>query len=641
MHEVTFRDRVRYRFDNIMSRGPIALLIGLGILSLIIIMIAAVIISIGGITQDETPQVSFFEAMWESLVRTLDSGTFGGDTGIAWRIVMLGVTLGGVFVVSALIGIINNGLEQRMDEMRKGRSFVIEHNHTLILNWSPKIFTVISELVEANANQAKPRIVILAEKDKVEMEDEIKGQIESLRNTKVICRTGSPLDINDLEIANPHDTRSIIVLAPPDTGDPDSEIIKTILALTNNPNRRKDPYHIVAEIADPKNLDVAKMVGKDEAEMIVTGDLISRIIVQTSRQSGLSIVYTELLDFGGDEIYFKEEPTLVGKTFGESLLAFEDSAVLGLRPANGTAMLNPPMDMLIQSGDRIIAVSEDDDTIKLSSLIGSWDNLDQRLSIDRAAIHNAPRTEPKAERTLILGWNARGAAIVLGLDSYVAPQSEVKVVADLSVTNDHIEEIQANLKNQRITFQADDTTDRTVLDELAIHSFDQVIVLAYSDALGQQEADARTLITLLHLRDIAEKGMHDFRVVSEMLDVRNRELAEVTKADDFIVSNKLTSLMLSQVAENKELNGIFTDMFDPDGSEIYLKPAGDYVELGKSVNFYTVVEAARGRGHAAFGYRIAADAENHDKAYGVVVNPDKSNKITFTEHDRIVVAAED
>src|SRR5512140_3083182 len=114
MHTVTLRDRVRYRFDNLMSRGPIALLIGLGLLSLLIIVIAAAIISIGGITQDETPQVSFFEAMWESLVRTLDSGTFGGDSGVAWRIVMLGVTLGGVFVVSALIGIINNGLENRM-----------------------------------------------------------------------------------------------------------------------------------------------------------------------------------------------------------------------------------------------------------------------------------------------------------------------------------------------------------------------------------------------------------------------------------------------------------------------------------------------------------------------------------------------
>ena len=38
-----------------------------------------------------------------------------------------------------------------------------------------------------------------------------------------------------------------------------------------------------------------------------------------------------------------------------------------------------------------------------------------------------------------------------------------------------------------------------------------------------------------------------------MLDVRNRELAEVTQADDFIVSDKLVSLMLAQVSENKDL----------------------------------------------------------------------------------------
>ncbi len=641
MRHVTFRDRLRYRFDNIMSRGSIALLIGLAIISLIIIAVAAAIIAAGGITQNDGEQVSFFEAAWLSLVRTLDSGTFGGDSGHVWRVIMLGVTLCGVFVVSALIGIINNGLENRMDELRKGRSFVIEQKHTLILNWSPKIFTVISELVEANANQAKPRIVILAQKDKVEMEDEIAAQIESTGKTKVVCRTGSPLDISDLEIVNPHDARSIIILAPTDSSDPDSEIIKTILALTNNPNRRKDPYHIVAEIADPKNLAVARMVGKDEAEMIVTGDLISRIIVQTSRQSGLSIVYTELLDFGGDEIYFKEEPALVDRTFGDALMAYEDSTIIGLRPRDGGPLLNPPMSTRIQSGDQLIAISEDDDTIKLSSLMGAWDNLDQRLSIDRSAIHHAPRSVAKPERTLILGWNKRGVAIVKGLDQYVAPQSEIKIVADMAVSVDDIKHMQSAVRNQKINYQEDDTTDRAMLDGLGIDKFDQIIVLSYSDTLGQQEADARTLITLLHLRDMGEQGHYDSRVVSEMLDVRNRELAEVTKADDFIVSNKLTSLMLSQVSENKELNAVFADMFDPEGSEIYLKPASDYIDLGKSINFYTVVEAARSRGHVALGYKLAAYAGDASKAYGVVVNPDKSSKITFSQDDRIVAVAED
>ena len=49
-----------------------------------------------------------------------------------------------------------------------------------------------------------------------------------------------------------------------------------------------------------------------------------RMIVQTRRQSGISVVYTDLLDFGGDEIYFREEPALAGKTFGEAQHAFED-----------------------------------------------------------------------------------------------------------------------------------------------------------------------------------------------------------------------------------------------------------------------------------------------------------------------------
>jgi ion channel POLLUX/CASTOR len=46
-------------------------------------------------------------------------------------------------------------------------------------------------------------------------------------------------------------------------------------------------------------------------------------------------VYTELLNFSGDEIYFKREPQLAGKTYGEALLAYEDSCVMGLRKADG------------------------------------------------------------------------------------------------------------------------------------------------------------------------------------------------------------------------------------------------------------------------------------------------------------------
>jgi hypothetical protein len=164
-------------------------------------------------------------------------------------------------------------------------------------------------------------------------------------------------------------------------------------------------------------------------------------------------------------------------------------------------------------------------------------------------------------------------------------------------------------------------------------------VLAY-DHLDPQKADARTLITLLHLRDIAERHDHPFSIVSEMLDTRNRALAEVTKADDFIVSDKLVSLMLAQISENKRLNALFADLFDPEGSEVYLKLASNYVRTGVPVNFYTVVEAARQKGEVALGYRIKAHSRDAERAYGVVVNPAKSAPVTFAEWDRVVVLAE-
>ena len=146
---------------------------------------------------------------------------------------------------------------------------------------------------------------------------------------------------------------------------------------------------------------------------------------------------------------------------------------------------------------------------------------------------------------------------------------------------------------------------------------------------------------LLHLRRICEESGKDLKIVSEMLDLRNRDLAVVTKADDFIVSDKLISLLMSQVSENKSLMAVFNDLFDADGSEIYLKPVTDYVSPGVSLNFYTLLESARRKGEVAIGYRINKDAYDASKAFGVTVNPVKSNVVTFTEHDRVIVIAED
>lgn len=631
MKSPSLGDRFRYHFDNFMAKGSVALIGGLGLLSALIVGSAALLIVVLGIHQHESETEDFTEAAWNSLMRTLDAGTMGGDTGTGYRLVMLAVTFGGIFVVSALIGILNNALESKLEELRKGRSWVIEKDHTVVLGWSEQVFSVVSELILANESQHRPRIVILGEKDKVEMEDALSDRIPDWKNTKIICRTGSPIDPGDLSMVSVQTSRSIIVVPPEEDDEPDAAVIKTILAITNSPDRRQQSYHIVAQIRDPRNMEAARMVGKHEVELVQVGDLISRITVQTCRQSGLSVVYTELLDFGGDEIYFKHEPQLTGKTYAEAQFAFESSAVMGLRIEGKGALINPPASTVIGTNDQIIVIAEDDSMIKLSGLSG--------YEIDESAICPPKVVSPEPERTLILGWNWRVGSLINEMDQYVAPGSEVMVAADKEDGEAELARQCDKLENLRLRYRVGDTTERRTLEELALPDYQHIILLC-SDELDPQRADARALIALLHVRDIVDRSGIDVTIVSEMLDIRNRNLAEVTRADDFIVSDKLVSLMLSQISENKELNGVFQDLFSEEGSEIYLKPATNYIHAGRSVNFYTVLQAANARGETAIGYRIVAKKNDPEAGYGVVVNPDKSEMITFTAEDKVIVLAE-
>jgi voltage-gated potassium channel Kch len=631
--DVSFKDRFQYRMDDLFSRGPAALIGALALFSLVIIVVAALVLTITGLTQEGGTPLTFGEAFWEAMMRTFDAGTMGGDTGWGFRLVMLFLpTIGGIFVISALIGVITNGLDSRLEELRKGRSRVIESGHTVILGWSEQVFTIISELVIANENQPKSCVVVMGQKDKVEMEEEIRSKVPETGKTRIVCRSGRPMEMADIEMVSINTAKSIVIVSP-ESDEPDSEVIKTVLAITPHPDRRSEPYDMVAEIRDLKNMAVAKVVGKDEVEWVLVGDLVARIIAQTCRQSGLSVVYTELFDFGGDEIYFKDVPEVVGCTFGQALACFETNALLGVMGADQQVRLNPPMDTVIQKGDQLILIAEDDDKIVYSSLGAKKAKLE--------AIVARPVSQPSPEQVLILGWNWRGRAILRELDSYMAPGSEVRVVADQEGIEEEIEACAKIPQHLDFAFDRGDITDREVLDGLDLPRYEHIILLCYSDTREPQQADAITLITLLHLRDIADRQKLNYSIVSEMIDIRNRNLADVTRADDFVVSDKLVSLMMAQISENRSLHAVFSDFFDTEGSEIYLKPAVDYVKPGQPVNFYTIIEAASRRGEVAFGYRVAADARDSHKAYGVHVNPPKSAELVFTAQDRVIVLAED
>jgi voltage-gated potassium channel Kch len=621
-------ERLRYAFDNYMARGTTALILGLFVASILLVLVIAGVVYVTGVAADQG--VDFLRALWLSLLRTLDPGTMGADEGSAgFLLLMLAVTLGGIFIVATLIGILSSGIQTKLEELRKGRSRVIERDHIVILGWSQSIHTVVAELATANANRRSACIVVLADRDKVAMEDEIRSRVGSLGRVRLVCRSGSPIDLDEIDIASVQTSRSIIVLSP-GGADPDADVIKTLLAITNDPNRRQAPYHVVAEIHDPRNIEVARMVGRDEVELVLVGELVARITAQTSRQPGLSLVYAELLDFAGDEIYVASVPELEGRTFHDALLLFEDSSPIGIAPDGGDPVLAPPMDRVFARGDRVVAISRDDDTVRPTA--------GHAPSVVEDAIVDAPAPVRRPERVLLLGWNWRATSIIRELDRYVDADSELLVVSDVEEAQAAVDRLRPELRALEIDARRGDTTDRRLLDSLRVQEYDHVVILSYSDVLDVQRADARTLVTLLHLRDIASVTDHRFSIVSEMLDVRNRSLAEVTRADDFIVSDRLVSLLLSQLAEDKRLARIFDELFDSAGSELYLRPVTGYVRTERPVTFATVVAAASRRGEVAVGFR-SRDPEGGNASDRVRVNPPRSESVMFGPRDQVIVLA--
>jgi hypothetical protein len=624
---------VRYHFDNVMARGVAAQVGLLAVVTLVLVVVGGAATLLPGVRPANDGKAdSFGELVWLTLMHSLDAGMLGGDSFASWAYltVMLLVTIGGLFVVSALIGVLSQGFGDLLEGLRRGRSAVVEQGHTVILGWSSKVFPLLNELAEANSNKRNACVVILADRDKVEMDEEIANAFGGSR-LRVVTRRGDALNIDDLSLAALDRSKAVIVLAPERHSDgthvpaseADAVVLKALLAIRKIvPDPR---VHIVAEILDERTGPVARMVLGDQAALVLAGPLISRLLVQTGRQSGLSDVYGELLDFAGHEIYLQREAKLAGVPFREAVFRYDSSCLIGVITAEGELLLPPPLDRPFAAADQLIVIAEDDDRIVL----------DGSAYPDPSAIA-APRFRQPSlpERILVLGNSPRLNLVLRELDGFMAPGS-VTTVVGAGDPGELMAGLSGVLENMQLTAQLADITDRGALDSLNVAGYDHVLLLSELFDRSQDMADARTIISLLHLRDIVQEGK--VPIVSEILDVRNRDLASTGDRDDFIVSNRLVSLVMSQIAESPHLARIFDELLSKDGHELYVKPVTDYLLHGE-VTFATLCEAALRRGEIAIGYRPADPAKHGGQP--VVVNPPKSLRVSLSAEDKIIVLAE-
>ena len=158
-------ERIRYFFDNTLGKGPMGLIIWLGLFISIVIIVISIIVTTTGIApapEDGSYGVnSTIDQIFIYMNTTF--GVIDADVSGGWpfRLTSLIIIFSGIFVMSTLIGILTTAIDSKLEQLRKGRSRVIESGHTVILGWSEVILVLINELVIANENHPDMPVLLL------------------------------------------------------------------------------------------------------------------------------------------------------------------------------------------------------------------------------------------------------------------------------------------------------------------------------------------------------------------------------------------------------------------------------------------------------------------------------------------------
>ena len=644
----TLKERLQYKVDLFLAKGNVALFI-----SLVVAFVAAfVLIGLFRLLLQAfapDPVNDFFRQTWFVFLQLTDPGNMSqdNDTSSIFKITAILAGLSGVVIFSALIAFLTTALDQAIASLKRGHSRVLEHGHTLILGWGDRVIEILRELVEANESEPHPVVVIVSEIEKEQMDEHLLRHFTDRRSTRIVTRNGASTAIESLEQVNARHAKSAIILATCKESaselerlDSDARVIKSVLALYSvSPD---EDFPIVTEVFNERNRGVVADISPGRVFIVDATEILAKVMVQTARSSGLSVAYSELLSFDGCEMYFYGADW-GGITYGKVQYHFPDGVPIGIRDADGEITIRPSLDRTLADDDEVLIVAEDDSTIDFVP--------DPIMTPDDRDIPDI-RLKQKRERQLVIGWSPKAKTIVTEYADYVLAGSEITILLKEpteSITAE-IEELRQKLDTLNIRLLECDPLDARELTAAKPFSYHNVLILPQNPAPEKtaERIDSETIVVLLHLRqmqrDLRESGEDlDTKIVTEVLESANQSLINQAGVDDFVISNRMVSMIFAQISEEPDIQQVYDDLFQEEGSEIYVKPAELYFKtLPIRVPFGDLMRAAQKRDEeVCIGYKAGAEENDPDANFGVHLIPAKDQMIDLQPNDGLVVVAED
>lgn len=588
------------------------------------IFVVAILIAVVRHNLMDSINEEWTESLWLTLFNSLDAGVIADKEEKSSRGIMIFATIFGLLILSTLIGLISSKIDARLADLRRGRTYVCEKNHVLILGWNSAIFDLIREIHAATTPKHDFSVVILADQDNLKMMDDLYGFVrresfkqaqagiaKRLRIQKPVTRSGVPWDKASLELVRPSDADWILVLT--DLDDPlgkDATTMKTLLALDGIIPKNKNTK-IVASICSHVNQSLAKQAAT-RAQIVDADQIIARLLVQTCRQNGLGQVISDLVSFEGYELYpYEIDRSLVGRSILEFVCGAHNNSVVGFQIKDDSAKLlgedRQQLDVRLQLGDKLWILAKDLENAKNFSISTPSEFKEPSPP---PAIIQSKLIERKPSKVLIIGWNRRGSLVLDELDQHVSPNSEVTIFdpGGDELDRNLVQAVAMHRTNIQCTplHIDNDIADwlETFHQQTSLDGFDYIIILDDDNFTSTgHNTDVAVARVILELRKLRKDSQNVWpRIVCEVSDERTRELIKNQSGEEFIASGKFVVSLMVQFALDPERISIYESIFDARGSEICTRLFTDYVDVKLSQSWSTVIEAALLRGEIAIGW---------------------------------------
>ena len=604
----TLKNRFRYWFDNRMTKGSLGFIRVLIAASVMLaVIIAGLIILFGFSEEGETASV-----FWDSIATVINAWMPSFEDGSPGYLVLMSVVaIAGVLFTSVLIGIITSAIEEKIDNLKRGNSLVLEKGHIVVLGFYPGEYTLLRQLILAAAE--KPACVVIAENmDREEMEQNIADNLDVPKNFRIVCRTADITDPASLEKCSVETCKTIIV-SPTE----DMRTIKAVLAVSAlldekgvpeisvNAIISKNEYRFPPSIAEANNISTLQ-----------TNSILAKMIAHSCTQTGLSETFREVFNFEGSEFYLVNLSGIDGLSFDELMVRTDEATPVGIY-RDGKIIINPDPEGILQATDRILVFSEESDSAKLvEAPVENAENIRVRM------VNAEDSTD-----TVIIGHNETLPIILHELSENV---THVYLVGQETTRQEQeiLEEV-ASRRNLTLNYyQGNPHSEKVLLDlaKMAGH-----IVILNDHDRDVEEADMEAIFMLMNLRDIRKRFNLSFNITVEMQREHNQKLVGRGDHTDFLVSSSMSSLFLAQLAESPELIAVFKEILSNEGNELYLKNVG-MLQLSGTYSISSLRHTMLEEGYILLGY-LDSEKNSH-------FNLPLNERITLSDVDELIVLGE-